>query len=93
MIKGERKEYSKNKFVYVRRKADGVMLDMSEFDWFDNTTNKEEFEFLGYIDQQPTNPPAVFAAPDDTNMHACPLCGKTYKDENKLMQHKKKAHA
>ncbi|MCL5667331.1 MAG: hypothetical protein M1383_06200 [Patescibacteria group bacterium] len=95
MIKGERKEYSKTKFVYVRRLLDGQLLDMSEWDWYENICNKNEFQFIGYVGdvQQTVNEPPKFFAPGDTAMHACPLCGKTYKTEKLLKTHREKAHA
>jgi len=92
----ERIIYSDNRFVYVRRKSDGQMLDMSERVWFENMgSNADDFEFMGYVDDinQTVNDPPKYRTPDDENMFACPLCGKAYKTDDNLKKHRTKDHA
>lgn len=92
----ERKKYREDRFVYLRRKKDGQMIDVSEKVWHEDMISiQDEFEFIGYMDDvnQEAHPPAKFSTPGDESMFACPLCGKAYKTADGLKKHKEKDHA
>ena len=86
-------------FIYVRRLADGVILDIPA-KHYEQTMKSKQFEFVSKIhvdvSRRPTNVPIIAdtieAEVKSETSISCPLCGFIPRNEHSLKIHKARMH-